>query len=387
MNWRIASRSGRQAAGEKATGRTFYAPVGERVEREHLHARRCVEEVRQLGVDEHERDVGAGNAAGASGRRTPRSNRGRIGSGSDDRGATEPDRLERGGRGAVDVEPSTPTWVPGPTPWPASTSAIALASSWSCDHSTRSAVSPPAAEPTKVTDPGAVAAVSRPRRQRHPRSDPLDAPRGYFSVTVAAGSRKNTDRATMTSAPASRARANAAPLVDTRAERTRRARGSGCAEPGYRSTMAGEVDDHDVGVVAPQSRHGRTARRQRLLTYLGSVHEVVDEGDDPHQPLTGIEAGRRRRRTRANVCATCRQLVHQLDARRGRRHRAGLDPTVGDHSLHHLAPGVGAHDRERPVVVLPDAAGGDVGVLRGEVGAALAPLTGPGVALLQRISW
>ena len=47
-------------------------------------------------------------------------------------------------------------------------------------------------------------------------------------------------------------------------------------------------------------------------------------------------------------------------------------------------PGVGAHDRERPVVVLADAAGRDVGVLGREVGAHLAALARPLVALLQR---
>ena len=57
-----------------------------------------------------------------------------------------------------------------------------------------------------------------------------------------------------------------------------------------------------------------------------------------------------------------------------------VDLVVGDD----LAPEVRAHDRQGPVVVLPDAAGGDVGVLGGEVGTGLAPFAGPGVAFLQR---
>ena len=57
---------------------------------------------------------------------------------------------------------------------------------------------------------------------------------------------------------------------------------------------------------------------------------------------------------------------------------------VGEHAVHQLAAGVGAHDGERPVVELADAAGGDVGVLGREVGAHLAALARPRVALLER---
>ena len=49
-----------------------------------------------------------------------------------------------------------------------------------------------------------------------------------------------------------------------------------------------------------------------------------------------------------------------------------------------MPPEFGADDREGPVVVLADSARGDVGVLGGEVGAVVAALPGPGVALLER---
>ena len=61
----------------------------------------------------------------------------------------------------------------------------------------------------------------------------------------------------------------------------------------------------------------------------------------------------------------------------------GLDRPVGDHPADDLPPEVGADDRERPVVVLADAAGGDVGVLGREVGAVDAALARPGMALLE----
>ena len=79
-----------------------------------------------------------------------------------------------------------------------------------------------------------------------------------------------------------------------------------------------------------------------------------------------------------------RQLVHERDRVGVVVAGAGLDRTVGEHALHELTAGVRAHDRQRPVVVLADAAGGDVGVLGREVGAHLAALTRPLVALLQR---
>ena len=62
----------------------------------------------------------------------------------------------------------------------------------------------------------------------------------------------------------------------------------------------------------------------------------------------------------------------------------GLDPAVADHAVHQVATDLGAHDGERPVVERADAAGGDVGVLGGEVGAHLAALARPRVALLER---
>src|SRR3546814_16909977 len=58
--------------------------------------------------------------------------------------------------------------------------------------------------------------------------------------------------------------------------------------------------------------------------------------------------------------------------------------SVALHPVHEVAPDVGAHERERPVVERADAAGGDVGVLGREVGAHLAALTRPLVTLLQR---
>ena len=56
---------------------------------------------------------------------------------------------------------------------------------------------------------------------------------------------------------------------------------------------------------------------------------------------------------------------------------AGDDRAVVDHPVDDLLAELGAHDGQRPVVVLADPAGGDVGVLGGEVGAVLAALAGP----------
>src|SRR4051794_33086725 len=79
-----------------------------------------------------------------------------------------------------------------------------------------------------------------------------------------------------------------------------------------------------------------------------------------------------------------RELVHQSDRVGIVVARSDLDDAVGEHAFHQVTPGVGADDRERPVVVLADAAGRDVGMFGREVGAKLAPLACPLVALLQR---
>ena len=60
-----------------------------------------------------------------------------------------------------------------------------------------------------------------------------------------------------------------------------------------------------------------------------------------------------------------------------------LDHAVGQHPHDDLAAQFGPHDCQRPVVVLADAPGGDVGVLGGEVRTVVAALSGPGVALLE----
>ena len=60
------------------------------------------------------------------------------------------------------VGPRMPTWMPGPTPRAWSAAAMPRASSWTRDHSTRSAASvPPPADPTNVTVAAPSAAVSR----------------------------------------------------------------------------------------------------------------------------------------------------------------------------------------------------------------------------------
>src|SRR5438552_10558494 len=79
-----------------------------------------------------------------------------------------------------------------------------------------------------------------------------------------------------------------------------------------------------------------------------------------------------------------RELVHESDRVGVVVARSGLDRAVGEHALHQVAPGVGSHDRESPVVVLADAAGRDVGVLRGKIGTELAAFASPLVALLER---
>src|SRR5438094_1086110 len=79
-----------------------------------------------------------------------------------------------------------------------------------------------------------------------------------------------------------------------------------------------------------------------------------------------------------------RELVHECDRVRVVVAGSDLDRAVGEHPLHEVAPGVGAHDRERPVVVLADSAGRDVGVLGREVGTEQTAFTGPRVAFLER---
>ena len=63
--------------------------------------------------------------------------------------------------------------------------------------------------------------------------------------------------------------------------------------------------------------------------------------------------------------------------------RARDDGAVLDHSIHHFFAEFGAHHAQGPVVVLADSAGGNVGVLCGEVGAHLASFAGPLMAFLQ----
>src|SRR5438552_13156518 len=87
---------------------------------------------------------------------------------------------------------------------------------------------------------------------------------------------------------------------------------------------------------------------------------------------------------RPALAGLLRELVHECDRVGVVVAGSDLDRAVGEHPLHEVAPGVGAHDRERPVVVLADSAGRDVGVLRGEIGTELAALASPLVALLER---
>ena len=61
----------------------------------------------------------------------------------------------------------------------------------------------------------------------------------------------------------------------------------------------------------------------------------------------------------------------------------GLDEPAVLHRTQQCPALVGAHDDERPVTEGADAAGRDVGVLGGEVGALLAALARVGVRLLQ----
>ena len=63
--------------------------------------------------------------------------------------------------------------------------------------------------------------------------------------------------------------------------------------------------------------------------------------------------------------------------------RAGLDRSIGDHALDHLNSEIGAHNRQRPVIVFADTAGGNICVLRREVRAVVAALASPAVAFLE----
>ena len=80
---------------------------------------------------------------------------------------------------------------------------------------------------------------------------------------------------------------------------------------------------------------------------------------------------------RPAAAADDRQQAQQLHRLLVLLRGPGDDHTVGDHPADDLFAELGADDGQRPVVVLADAAGGDVGVLGGEVGAALAALPGP----------
>src|SRR3954471_298924 len=95
------------------------------------------------------------------------------------------------------------------------------------------------------------------------------------------------------------------------------------------------------------------------------------------------EAGSLDRRLRPALAADAGEVAEQGDG-------AGVvvaRPPDQDAVLQHLDDDLPsdrrADDRQRPVVVGADAAGGDVGVLGREVGTQLAALTRPGVALLE----
>jgi hypothetical protein len=82
-----------------------------------------------------------------------------------------------------------------------------------------------------------------------------------------------------------------------------------------------------------------------VLRWLGRQPRLVDRERGP--ALAALE----------------RQLSQQLDRSRIVVARPGHDDAVVDHPGDHLAAEVGADDGQRPVVVLADASGGDVGVL------------------------
>src|ERR1039458_1722948 len=96
------------------------------------------------------------------------------------------------------------------------------------------------------------------------------------------------------------------------------------------------------------------------------------------------EASRRRNGGgRPALAAHPSELAHEGDRAGVVVTGAQLDGAVAHHRGEQVAPAVGAHHDERPVVELADAPRREVGVLGGEVGALLAALAGPGVRLFE----
>ena len=126
-----------------------------------------------------------------------------------------------------------------------------------------------------------------------------------------AGSRKNRERGSTTSAPAALAAA-ALCFVDVRAEAHQpRADGAAARTAATSRPNSREIDDHDVGAGARVDVANELDIGHRRAD-LRPVHEVADERADAHR-LRGrvrawaaaAERGRARPpRTRANACAT-----------------------------------------------------------------------------------
>ena len=138
-----------------------------------------------------------------------------------------------------------------------------------------------------------------------------------------------------------------------------------------------EVVDEPAGRLAHRS--ASPSRRRSAKPPPPSLAGSLIARLGPDQPgCVDRELGPALARLLRRACASAR-------SRRGRRRRAGprSSPRLSM-PVHDLAADVGAHDRERPVVERADAAGGDVGVLGREVGAHLAALARPRVALLER---